>query len=68
MVVSGVGVEIAVVWLDHALPQQADLSELVQAVVDVRERDADPGSLRLLMQLLGGDMTVALLEQELRER
>ena len=42
--------------------------ELVQRVVDRRERDPHIGACRLAMELLGGDVAVARVEQQLGQR
>src|ERR1019366_1487607 len=54
MVIRDIRVEIGPRSVDGDLTQQACLRELIKAVVDCRERDRDPCSLRLLLQVLGG--------------
>ena len=48
--------------------QQPCLDELVQRIVDGRERHPDRGLDRFAVQLLGGDVPVTLLEQEPDQR
>ena len=66
--VGGVGVEIGLRAVDRDLAQQADLGELVQRVVDGRERHRHLGAARLLVEHLGGEVAVALAEQDPAER
>ena len=68
MMIRHVGVEIGLRAVDRDLAQQADIGELVQRVVDGRERDRDLGLGGLLVQHLGGEMPVALGEQDPAER
>ena len=64
MVVTDIGVEIGVAGIHHHLTEQPCLDELMQRVVYGRERHPDRGPDRFAVQLLGGDVPVALLEQE----
>ena len=59
-----VGVEIGLRAVDRDLPQQPDIGELMQRVVDGRQRHRHLGVVGLLEQQLGGDVPVALAEQE----
>ena len=68
VVVVGVGVEIRPPGLDHDLAQQPGRGELVQRVVDRRQRHRDFGAERLAVQLLGRYMPLAAVEQQARER
>jgi hypothetical protein len=61
MMVTDVGVEIGAARIH--LAQQPCLGELVQRIVDGRERYPDRGLDRFAVQLLGGDVPVTLLEQ-----
>jgi len=49
------------------LPQQARLGELMQGVVDGRQGNLDPRPADLVMQALGGDVTVLILEKQTRQ-
>ena len=62
MVIGRVGVEVRAARLDHDLAQQPGRGELVQRVVDGRQRHRDVGTRRLAVQLLGGDVAVAAFE------
>src|SRR5690606_19376317 len=64
----GVGVEIGAGAFEREDAQEAGLGELVERVVDGGERDGDAGGKRLLVQLLGGKVAVALGEQQLGQR
>src|SRR5687767_9175964 len=64
VMIGGVGVEIGAPRLYRDEPQQSGGGELVKRVVDGGERNADAGGERLGMQLVGGHMSVAALEQE----
>ena len=66
--VTDVGVEIEAAGINHHLAQQPCLDELVQRIVDGRERHPDRGLDRFAVQLLGGDVPVTLLEQEPDQR
>ncbi len=68
MMVTDVGVEIEAAGIHHHLAQQPCLDELVQRIVDGRERHPDRGLDRFAVQLLGGDVPVTLLEQEPYQR
>lgn len=68
MIVTDVGVEIGVAGIHHDLAQQLCLDELVQRIVDSRERHPDRRLDRFAVQLLGGDVPVTLLEQESGQR
>ncbi len=59
MMVVDVGVEIRAPGLDHDLAQQPGRGELMQRVVDGRERHRDRRGERLAVQLLGGDVAIA---------
>src|SRR6185312_9548177 len=63
-----VGIEVGLGAVDRDLAQQADLGELVQRVVDGGERHRHLGAGRLLVEHLGGQMPVALAEQDPAER
>ena len=60
----GIGVEIGPGAVDRELAQEPGFRELVQGVVDGRERDRHAGPARLVEQHFGGDMPVALAEQQ----
>src|SRR5262245_24309402 len=68
MVLGGVGVEVGFRPVQGNLSQQADLGELVQRVVDGRQRHRDLGPGGFLVEHFGGEMAVALREQEPAER
>ena len=68
MMVTDIGVEIGAAGIHHHLAQQPCLDELVQRIVDGRERHPDRGLDRFAVQLLGGDVPVTLLEQEPDQR
>ena len=59
-----VGVEIGLGPVHRELAQEARFGELVQGVVDRRQRDRHAGPGRLVEQHLGRDVPVALAEQE----
>ncbi len=67
MVIGDVGVEIGPPRLDHDLAQQPGVGELVERVVDRSERDWDRRGKNFAVQLLGGDVPIALGEQEPRQ-
>ena len=67
MVIRHVRIEIGPSGLDDDLAQQPGGGELVQRVVDGRERDPDRAGLRLAMQVLGRHMAVAAVEQQAGE-
>ena len=62
-VIAGIRIEIAARRLDHNLTEKSCLRELMQRVVDRRERHADPGGGGFGVQRLSADVTVALPEQ-----
>ena len=64
MVVRRVGVEIGPPRFDHDLTQQTGVGELVQRIVDRRQRYLHFGVGRLRMELFRGDMPVDLVEQQ----
>ena len=64
MVIGGVGVEIRAAGLDDNFTQQSAIGELMQRVIDGRERYPDARRHSFAMQLLGGDMAVPSFEQE----
>ena len=66
--VGHVGVEVAAPRLDNHFAQQAGCRELMQCVVDGRQRNRNVAGLRLAMQLLGRDMAVAAIEQQPAQR
>ncbi|EGE57181.1 hypothetical protein RHECNPAF_470070 [Rhizobium etli CNPAF512] len=68
MVVGHISVEIGLGALDGENADETGLGELVQRVVDGRQRNRHAGGNRLLMQLLDGQMPVALGKQEIAER
>src|SRR5262245_39843750 len=68
MVVGGIGVEIGLRTFNREDAQQPGLRELVQRVVDGRERNRHPGGQRFLMQLFGREMAVALREKQFGKR
>jgi hypothetical protein len=67
MVIGRVGVEIGPPRFDHDFTQQTGVGELVQRVVDRRQRHLHFGLGCLHMQLLGRDMPVDLVEQQARK-
>ena len=62
MMVTDIGIDIGAAGIHHHLAQQPCLDELVQRIVDGRERHPDRGLDRFAVQLLGGDVPVTLLE------
>ena len=68
MVVGRVGVEIGLRPFDGEDAQQSGARELMQRVVDGRQRNRHAGGERLLVQLFGRQMAVALGEQHLGKR
>ena len=68
VVVRRVGVEIGLGAFHRDLAQEARLGELVQRIVDGGERHRHFLGQRLLVQRLGRDVTVALGEEEMRQR
>ncbi|SCM77743.1 hypothetical protein KL86PLE_60058 [uncultured Pleomorphomonas sp.] len=68
VMIVGIGVEIGARALDGHLAQQAGFGELVQRVVDGGERHRHLGGQRLGVQVLGGEMAMAVREQDLGER
>jgi hypothetical protein len=68
VVVRRIGVEIAARGIHRHFAQQPRRPELVQCVVDRRQRDIDVGGLRFGQQLLGAHMPVLAAEQDLGQR
>src|SRR6266545_1468182 len=68
MVLGIVGVEIGLGAVDRDLAQEAHVGELVQRVVDGRQRHRHLGLGGFLVEHLGGDVPVALAEQNPAER
>ena len=68
VVIRGVGVEIGLRALDGEDAQQSRLGELMQRVVDGRQRYRHAGGERLLVQFLGRQMAVALGKQQIGKR
>jgi hypothetical protein len=68
MVGRGIGIEIRLRSFDRHLAQQADLGELVQRVVDGGQRHRHLGAGRLFVKHFGGEVAVALAEQQPAER
>ncbi len=68
MVIADIRIEIRPSRLDHDLAQQANVGELVQRVVDRRERYPHLLGERLLVQLLGRHVAVAGAEQQPGQR
>ena len=64
MVLSIVGVEIGLRSLERELAQQSCILELMQRVVDGRQRDVLAHARYLAMQALGRHVTVTLTEQK----
>src|SRR5215470_17453207 len=64
MMIGSVGVEIRAARLDNDFTQQPAIGELMQRVVDGRERYPDARRHSFAMQLLRGDVAVPLFEQE----
>lgn len=64
MVIGRVRIKVRAVGIDNHLPQEAGAGKLMQSIVDSGQRHADPIVDRLGMQLLGGDMAVAAVEEE----
>src|SRR5688500_1692480 len=67
VVVAGVGVEVGAAAVDRHFAQEAGFRELVERVVDGGERDAHARRFRLPVQLLRGNMAVALGEEDASE-
>ncbi len=67
MVIRHIGIEIGPSGFDHDLAQHPDGGELVQRVVDGRQRDRNRVGLRLAVQVLGGYMAIDPLEQQAGE-
>ena len=61
----GIGVEIGAARFNHHLAQQPGLGELVQGVVDGGQGHTDADAAGLGMKILGGDVAVAVFEQQL---
>ena len=68
VVIGDVRVEIRPPSLDHDLPEQPGGTELVQGVVDGRQRNRRTLGFRLAMQLFGGEMAIASLEHDLSQQ
>jgi hypothetical protein len=64
----GVGIEVRLRPVGRDLAQQADFGELVQRVVDGGERHRHLGAVCLFVEHLGGEVAVALAEQQPAER
>ena len=64
VMVRGVGVEIGPRGVDRDFAQEARFLELVERVVDRRQRDVDARSLRLEVKLLGADVAMGAAEQQ----
>ncbi len=64
VVIGHVGVEIALGAVHRDLPQQADMAELVQRVVDGRERHRHAGALGFLEQSFRREVTIAAGEKQ----
>lgn len=58
VVMAGIGVEIGTLGIDHDLTQQASFGELMQGVVDRRQRHADARFYRFAMQNFRRDMPI----------
>ena len=67
MMIGRVCVEIRASRFDHDFAQQTGVGELVQRVIDRRQRDLHFGIDRFRMQLLGRDMPIDLVEQQARQ-
>src|SRR6516165_9848347 len=67
MMVGRVRIEVRAARLDHDFAQQPGLGELMQGIVDSRERHPDRRTQRFTVQLLGGDMAVPVIEKEPRQ-
>ena len=65
MVVFGVGVEHTVFIMHSNAPQQSDLGELVQRVVDGATCHMRAGITNFAGQTVGGDMAVTAIKQQL---
>jgi hypothetical protein len=64
VVIGRIGIEIRAARLDDDLVQEPGIGELMQGVVDRRERYRDPRRHRFAMQLLGSDVTFTVFQQE----
>ena len=65
--IAGIGVEVGSAGFDHNFPHQARFGELVKGVVYRRQRNADAGGARFLVQILRRYMAVFRLEQQFCE-
>jgi hypothetical protein len=68
VVIGDIGIEIRPPSFDHDLPEQPSGAKLVQRVVDGGQRNRYALGFRLSMQLFGGDMAIASLEQDLSQQ
>jgi hypothetical protein len=68
MVRRRIGVEVGARPFDRDLAQQPGRGELMQGVVDRRQRHRQFGRARLFEQHLGGEMAIAAAEQQPAER
>ncbi len=59
-----VGVEVGATRFDHHFAQDPAVDELVQRVVDGRQRYRDGRGQRFAVQLLGGDVAIAVFKEE----
>ena len=64
VMLGGIGVEIGLGPIHSELAQKAGFRELVQGVVDGRQRDRNTGARRLVEQNFGGDVPIALAKQQ----
>ncbi len=67
MMVAQIGVEIGASRLDDDLLQQPGFDELVEGVVHGRQRDRHRRDRCLVVELFGGDMPIAIFQQQLRQ-
>jgi hypothetical protein len=68
MMLARVRIEVGAGGIDNDLAQETGGDELMQCVIDGRQRYLDVRCERLLMQSLRGDMPVAVLKQQPRQR
>ena len=64
VMIGNVGVEVRALRIDNDFPQQADGGELMQGVVDGRQRHPDLGGLGIGVENFRGDMPVPAFKQQ----
>ncbi len=68
MVVGGIRIEIGATGIDHQLAQQSRVDELMECIIDRRQRDFYAGAQGLFVQEFGRDVPVAVTKQKFGER